>query len=229
MRHPFFPDPVFAWAFCGVLLALLCVATYTDLKRLTIPKSLTLTALALGLVFNLGRGIWLGASAEEQGVWLLGPGGVSGAFDGLLFAVAGFLAGFGLFFVMWFLGTCGGGDVKLFAALGTWIGPLLVVYVLGLTLVLVIVLSVLRLAGSMLGRGFRPTMKDYSQKGAASAGKKAGVQGFAGSKKTRQRLMAYSLPVLLSTAFILLWVFRAELLPPVGVDTSRAQAATVQP
>jgi prepilin peptidase CpaA len=38
-------------------------------------------------------------------------------------AMLGFAAGFGLTFVLFGLGALGGGDVKLLAALGTWLGP----------------------------------------------------------------------------------------------------------
>src|SRR5262249_137668 len=146
MRHPFFPpEPVFAWAFCAVLVLLTGLACYTDLRRLTIPKSLTLTALALGLLMNLVRGAWLGATAEA--VWTLGAhGGLVGALDALLFSLAGFAVGFGLFFLMWVLGTCGGGDVKLFAALGAWVGPYLALFVLIGTLFCVVLFSIVRLA-----------------------------------------------------------------------------------
>src|SRR5438874_13835628 len=119
MPHPFFPGLLFAWAFYLVLTALMGVAAYTDLRRMVIPKQLTLGALALGLVFNIVRGAWVGANGEGSGVWLLGANGpFAGALDGLLYAGAGFAIGFGLFVIMWILGTCGGGDVKLFAALG---------------------------------------------------------------------------------------------------------------
>ena len=50
MRHPFFPEPFFAWLFCAALVLITGLASYTDLRRLTIPKGLTLTALALGLL-----------------------------------------------------------------------------------------------------------------------------------------------------------------------------------
>lgn len=214
--HPFFPDPAFAWTFYLVLVGLTLLATYTDLRRLVIPKQLTLIGLALGVLFNVVRGAWMGANATTEGVWALGPNGAFvGGLDGLLFALAGFATGFGLFFIMWFLGTCGGGDVKLFAALGAWVGPVLAVLVLTGTLVFVVVLSLVRLAWTFVRRGVRPAVQEYSMKGAARSGKRAGKQGHPDARRPRQRLMAYSLPVALSTACVLLWVFRAELQLPV--------------
>jgi prepilin peptidase CpaA len=220
MPRPFFPDLLFAWAFYLVLVGLLAAAAYLDLRRLVIPKGLTLAALALGLLFNVVRGAWVGANGEGPGVWVLGPGGAAlGALDGLLYALAGFALGFGLFLVMWLLNTCGGGDVKLFAALGAWVGPTLAVPVLLGTIVLVIVFAMLRLLWGALSRGVQPTMRAYSLKGAAPA-KKADEP-----RKPRRRLMAYSLPAALSAAIVLLWVFRVELhlAVPSPADGQRAQ------
>ncbi len=42
---------------------------------------------------------------------------------GLPDSLLGFLTGFGLTFVMFALGAIGGGDVKLLAGIGAWIGP----------------------------------------------------------------------------------------------------------
>lgn len=204
MRHPFFPpEPAFAWAYCLALFALTVWAAVVDYRRLTIPKVITLPALALGVLFSLARGAWLGATGEA--VWILGANGAGiGALDAFLYAAAGFAAGFALFFIMYFLGTCGGGDVKLFAALGAWVGPFLVLFLLLGTMLFVVLLSVLRLFGGVVSRGYGRTMRDYSLKAGPKAGKGQ-------TPRPRKRLMAYSLPVALSTACVLLWVFRAEL------------------
>ena len=136
----FFPGPMFGWAFSAVLFGLLAVAAYQDLKRVIVPKWITLPTLALGILFNLVRGGWVEASGG--GVW-----------SGFLFALAGFGTGFGLFLLMWLLGTCGGGDVKLFAALGAWVGPLLCVFILGCTIILVVLqLVTLAVAGRKVNK-----------------------------------------------------------------------------
>jgi prepilin peptidase CpaA len=225
----FFPDPSFAWTFYLVLVALMAAAAYVDLRTLVIPKPLTLSTLGLGVVFNLVRGVWAGI--EEQEFWVLGENGpIVGGLDGLLWTLAGFATGFGLFFIMWFLGTCGGGDVKLFAALGAWIGPVLTIWVLGATLVLVIGIALLRLAKSLIFRGRQATMKAYSVKAAPKVGKKAGKQGLAQSRQTRQRLTPYSLPVALSTAALLLWFLGKDLgLPYYSGWTEDNKTKTNQP
>lgn len=183
MPQPFFPDPIFGWTFCLVLLSLLVVATQQDLQRMVVPKWITLPTLALGLLFNLVRGVWLAGNA-----W--------GLLDGLLFSLSGFAAGFGMFLLLYLLGTCGGGDVKLFAALGAWVGPVGAVYVLIGTLVFVVLLTFGRLALRVVtGRGIPLP--------AAS--------GTPTRKNAKKRLLAYSLPLALSAAIVLLWVFRVEL------------------
>lgn len=45
-----------------------------------------------------------------------------GVMAGFLFALVGFVLGLILFMVFWQIGICGGGDVKLFAAVASWLG-----------------------------------------------------------------------------------------------------------
>jgi Flp pilus assembly protein protease CpaA len=211
MNAPFFPDPVFAWTFYGVLLAITAVAAYIDLRKLVIPKPLTLVTLVLGVVFSVVRVAWLGTNGQTEGVWSFPfvpiQGTWTGALAGLWFAVVGFFFAFALFFVMWVLGTCGGGDVKLFAALGTWGGVVLTLLLLLGTVIFVVLLALARLAWGLVGGGVRTTVRDYSVKGAARKGKYAGTQGGSDAPRPRKRLTAYSLSVCLSVAFVvLMWV-----------------------
>ncbi len=82
-----------------VLVAL--IALVCDLRTRRIPNVLTVSALAAALLFHtLAIGL-----------------------EGLRFSLAGFGVGFGLLFVLWIIGGGGGGDVKLMAALGAWMGP----------------------------------------------------------------------------------------------------------
>ena len=203
MRHPFFPDPVFAWTFCIVLLAITGIAAYIDFRFWKVPKWVTLPMLGLGLLFNLVRGIWLGANGKQ--VWILGEHGwLAGMLDGILFALAGFAAAFGIFLFMWILKTCGGGDVKLFAAVGAWVGPLLAFEVLIATLAIVCVMVFGRVIKRFLVTG---------KMSAASLQKRSNgaTDKEAAELRRRERWLSYSLPVALSTAMVLLWVFRVEL------------------
>lgn len=198
----FFPDFYFGWTFYLVLVGLTVVAAFIDFRTIRIPKELCLATLALGLLFNLVRGGWLGANGEA--VWICGKNGLAiGALDGFLFSAAGFAVAFGLFLCMWILGFCGGGDVKLFAALGAWLGPVYTFWVLVGTLFVLVPLSMLALAISVVGKGFAATVKDYSlQKGKMNKGR----------MQPRSRLMTYSLSIAVATTLVMLWFFRGDLL-----------------
>ena len=198
----FFPDPVFGWVFYLSLLGLLAVASYTDQRFQLIPKKLTLTLLGLGVVFNLVRGAWMGGQGT-QAWWLDGGSVWLGMLDGLLFSLAGFALGFVLFFVMWILGACGGGDVKLFAALGAWVGAYLALWVLAGTVVVVTLVAGFRLLTGFFGSGYRGVKQYTVRDGRASEP--------GGRKRPRRRLITYSLPLAVTTAAVLLWAMRVDL------------------
>jgi prepilin peptidase CpaA len=214
MEHRFFPDPVFAWVFFAALVAVTGVAAVIDLRTLRIPKVLTLSLLGLGVVFSVVRMAWLGAvrpGFTVPDLDLYVSDAWTGAGLGLLYALAGVALGFGLFFVMWYLGACGGGDVKLFAALGAWGGVVLTVLLLIGTIGFVVVLAAGRFVLAAFGVGPGKAYKDYSIRGAAAHGQRAGGQGAGDFKRPKKRLTAYSLAVALSVVVVCLWWFRGEL------------------
>jgi len=181
---PFFPHELFGYCFGLVLLVGLVLASWTDLRTLKVPKSITMGLLGAGAIANIVRGGWLGSQGHE--VWLLSAGPVPGAFDGLLFSIVGMIVGFGLFFVLWIGNVCGGGDVKLAAAVGAWIGPLYFFGVLVVIVPIVMLLSLLRLGLAMV------------------AGKAASSTTMTGAKPVQPwRLMSYSFPMLLAVLILL--------------------------
>lgn len=190
MFHVPFPSSVeFVWLYYLILVGLLLVACYTDVRYMLIPKWLTLPLFTLGIFLNVVRGSWL--SMEEKSAWVLsGSNAWIGGVDGFLFALTGFVVGFGLFLFMWVMGVCGGGDVKLFGALGAYVGPGLAILLLAATVILVAVYSMVRLTGVFARRGLR--------------------------KKAARKKLVYSPALVVSTALVLLWVFRGGLglLPP---------------
>lgn len=196
---PFFPDLIFGWVFYLVLVAITLVASYFDFQRMIIPKVLAVFTLITGILFNVVRGAWLGIEGWP-GPYLGLSGAGWGAVDGVLFALAGFAVGFGMFFLMWLLGTCGGGDVKLFGGLGAWLGPLWTVYILIGSWFVVMIAFV----------GWGIVVRTLS------------------GLKARPKKVAYSFPVALSTAVVLLWVFRAELQLKPTIDR-QASVRTVTP
>jgi prepilin peptidase CpaA len=93
-----------------VALAATAVACWTDVRTGHIPNWLTLGALGTGFALAAAR-----ALVRHQG-----PGGAAAAVA--VAAVGGGLCGF-VPFVLWRSGGLGGGDIKLFAALGALCGP----------------------------------------------------------------------------------------------------------
>ena len=83
------------------LFVLLAWAAAVDLRSRRIPNWITLALMASGLV----------QSAMASSLLTLGQ------------SWGGLGIGFGLTFILFALGAMGGGDVKLFAAVGAWVGP----------------------------------------------------------------------------------------------------------
>ena len=151
----FFPDALFGWAFVLVLIAFLAVASWTDLKRMIVPKSVTIGTLILGIVFNAIRCAWL----ESEGFpsWVFAnPSLGTGVVDGFLFAIAGFAVGFAIYFAFWFFGIVGGGDVKLVASVGAWLGPKYILGALLFSFPIVVILLVLSYLGLAMGMTLLP-------------------------------------------------------------------------
>ncbi|CAM3268081.1 A24 family peptidase [Paenibacillus lupini] len=88
----------------GAVAILLLAAFYTDLKSMTIPNLLTVSFLAGGCFFAL----------------------LSDGWHGLLLSIGGAAAGFIPLLVLHLAKGIGAGDVKLFAAIGAWIGTMAV-------------------------------------------------------------------------------------------------------
>jgi prepilin peptidase CpaA len=204
---PFFPDPAFGWAFYTVVVGLMAVALYNDLTRAVVPKTVTLTTLGLGLLFNVVRGALQGA--EGCSLWVLPEGNAwLGAADALVFAVGGAVVGFLMFFVLWIVRGCGGGDVKLMTAVGAWVGPVLVIYVvIGSALVLLAVV-LLRVVWRVLVGGWSPSAmrRRMEQLRKSPRDARKGARKVGGYVR-----MTYALPVAVATSLILLWVCRVDL------------------
>jgi prepilin peptidase CpaA len=89
-----------------LLAIILLLAFYTDVTKMKIPNSLTLSATFLALLFH----------------------GIVSSWQGLLFSVLGLSVGFGLFLLLYLIGAIAAGDVKLFGAIGAWTGIDFVLY-----------------------------------------------------------------------------------------------------
>jgi prepilin peptidase CpaA len=88
----------FAW---WPTVAVLCVATFTDLRSRRIPNWLVLPFLTLGFMVSTRQQGWHGIGQSLEGA-------------ALALMIFGFL---------FWMGGMGAGDVKLCIAIGAWIGP----------------------------------------------------------------------------------------------------------
>ena len=124
------------WPTAAPTLALVSVATFTDIRSRRIPNWLVFPFLLAGLTVSTFLHGWhgLGQSAAGAGLALLV---------------------FGIFFWM---GGMGAGDVKLCAAVGAWIGPQQLVVAMVVTgLAGGVMALVWAIAGGFLGDLFRGT------------------------------------------------------------------------
>ncbi len=94
--------PVVVW----VVSAVLVEAAVIDGLKLKVPNWLTFHLLAGGLAFSGWYGGWAGFSGSLQGAGL----------------------GLALMLPLYMIGGMGAGDVKLFAGVGAWVGPVVTLW-----------------------------------------------------------------------------------------------------
>ena len=91
---------------CAILVPGVLLASWIDYAQHRVPNWLNLALIVIG--FSV-QAIYFGSV-------------------GLSTALVGMLTGFGLLIVPWLMHGMGAGDVKLMAAIGVWVGPLLTFY-----------------------------------------------------------------------------------------------------
>lgn len=143
------------------------VAAVSDLRTRKIPNWMTVPMCVAGLIYQVCFFQW------------------SGLGSGLL----GFLAGFGILFVLWMIGSAGGGDVKLMGALGPWLGGLLTLKVLFVSVIFVTVGTFGIVIFGLLANGFRKTKEQYVKTGVARENV---------DQRQKRRVMAFAVPVALA-------------------------------
>lgn len=202
MPHVFFtPELFFAWVFVTLLAGAMIAASWFDLRYMVIPKWLSLATLGLGLVVNIIRGIWLASLGKQTWLFAEPSNALIGGLDGLLFSLAGFGTAFAIFFLLWILNTVGGGDVKQFAAVGAWVGPLWTIYLLVVTVVFVALIAFGLICLRFFKRGVRGMVPQRSD----------GKRGEAKFKVAQGRRVGWALPATLAVVLVMFWVLRVEL------------------
>lgn len=84
----------------ALLVLLVVVAGFFDLKERKIPNKVTFTGILIGFIFNL----------------------ITGGLTGLLYGILGLFVGSAIFFLPFAMGGMGAGDVKLMGAIGSLMG-----------------------------------------------------------------------------------------------------------
>jgi prepilin peptidase CpaA len=160
------------WVLVVAMVAFTAAAAIVDLREKRIPNRLTLPMFFAGWLYQIAFHGW------------------AGVLDGL----AGFGIGFGILFVLWFIGGGGGGDVKLMGAMSVWMGFRLTLLVLVASTVAVVVITMATVALGIMRRGMRKTHERLK-----------GQVGETRAQKAQRRILPYAVPVALATWMILAW------------------------
>jgi prepilin peptidase CpaA len=160
------------WVLVVAMVVFTAVAAGWDLREKRIPNKLTLPMFFAGWVYQIAFHGW------------------AGVLDGL----AGFGIGFGVLFVLWFIGGGGGGDVKLMGAMAVWMGFHLTLLVLVASTVAVIVITMGVVLWGVMNRGMRKTQARLK-----------GKVGETRAEKQARRILPYAVPVAVATWLVLAW------------------------
>lgn len=120
--------------------------------------------------------------------------------DGLADAGIAFALGFGTLFLLWMMGSGGGGDVKMMGALAVWLGARMTMLVLAASTVVVLVAIFVHLGIVVFRRA-----PAAAGKGGDSGSDEPKLDGNSGDD---HRILAYAMPVALAT-----WAIMALELP----------------
>jgi prepilin peptidase CpaA len=169
--------------FIAAVVVFTLIAAVTDLRTRKLPNWLTVPGFVAGLLFHI----------------------VTGGWNGLGFAAAGFATGFGILLVLWLIGGGGGGDVKLMGALGAWLGARYTVYVFLLSTLFAVIGSLLIVVNQVLQDGYVQVRKRYLNR-SSHVDKRLDDERRA-ERKMQRRLLPYALPVACGTWVVLAYQF----------------------
>ncbi|MCR5163683.1 MAG: A24 family peptidase [Thermoguttaceae bacterium] len=188
----------------------------TDTVWRKIPNKCTIPFATLGLIFSLALwGVQLAGIAKPLEYTAAELGQIEGVrFDVMfsylcqitpLWALAGFLVGFFILFLGFAIGGVGGGDVKLLAALGIWLGVKWFLLVFCVAILLGAVLSVCAIIAKGPMRMIR-RMNNLKKIGAKEEPEKKQTKKERRRRdnpKQLKRIIPFAIPVALSVGFFL--------------------------
>lgn len=157
------------------------VAAVVDMRFQRIPNCVTVPAAVLGFLYHL-----------------LVPHGM-----GPLASLAGLAVGFALLLLPWLLGGGGMGDVKLLAALGAWLGPLMILLAFGVAALTAGAMALGVVTWAALAHGVTDAKRKY-----LVAGNQGGTQTGSGGerRRPRRRTLPFAVPVALATWLLMAWL-----------------------
>src|SRR4051812_13495078 len=168
------------------LFVMLVIAAVIDLRSRRIPNWLTFSMAATGLL----QSCFSGGHHVTPAMSLLG-----------------LLTGLGLNILLFAAHIRGGGDVKLFAGLGAWIGPLAT---LEIFIVSTLVAAVAALVQAMLAGKLTPLLRNTAVLAVSLAHPKelgvAHVTREDGSFRSVGRPVPYAVPVMIATVLVMWFV-----------------------
>ncbi len=197
----------------GSIILVVAVSIFTvaamvwDVRFKKIPNKLTIPMFFAGWVFQIAMSVMYG--------W-----------EHLGSAALGFLVGFGVLFVLWFIGGGGGGDVKLMGALSVWLGFRLTLWVMLVSTIIVLAVTIFVMLWSLSSKGLKRTKKQYLGTGKTTSGKKPVRETT--DDKLKRRVMTYAGPVGLATWLVLAWTY-PQFTPDAGADEVSPPEAVTQP
>lgn len=157
------------------------IAAVIDFKIKRVPNYVTVPAAVLGLTFH-------SLAPHGQGVW---------------FALGGFGVGFVLLLLPWILGGGGMGDVKLLAALGAWLGPIMILVAFAGSAFVAAFFALGVICYHTLQNGIGFTRRKYLAVG-QSGSVALGENSISAAKK--RRILPFAVPVAVSTWLLLAWM-----------------------
>ncbi|HBN79095.1 MAG TPA: hypothetical protein DD473_25420 [Planctomycetaceae bacterium] len=177
-------DQIQPVVFLVAVIGYTVMTTFWDQKYYKIPNKLTLPMFFAGWIYQ----------------------GVFDQFSGLAAGGLGFLMGFGIFFLLWMIGSAGGGDTKLFGALSVWMGFKWSLYILIISTFIIILVTICIMIANFLTIGPKQMKKKLLATGKPTKpGEKPSAETI--QQRKDRRIMAYALPIAFATWGLLIMAY----------------------